>query len=311
MGKAGTRGLLIARAHTIQYIKSKQIYRKNKSTEKKETLPLKSVVGYCKEYLNGIDPNNFFKATSHNILKVEEYRDNAIHFYNESAEPVLFALIAKNAYDFPRFVKEYFNKDIFLQENVHILPVGFKLPFNPTDYFKTNYTNPSKSQEVRDFVNGLISVIGELKTEGIEESIVIGFNVALERTKHVKNSDFIAEIAPHGAVTTAVPISTVKQFRFSGEKGAQPMFVSTEEFYAYYKLTYHDLLHQCKERYSGFIADKAFNGRMSEMKTNPKYAGTLGKNPKSRSKISPQYGYSEECFEHLDQFYSKESSTTP
>ncbi len=293
---------LILKAYVRKHIKGKQIYRKNKATRKRETLPLKMIVEYCKEYLNGIEPNNFFKATSQNILKIEEFRDNAIHFYNESAEPILFALIAKNAYDFPRFVKSYFGKDILLQDSVHIMPIGFKLPFNPTDYFKKNYSHPSKSQEVRDFVNSLVSIIGTLQAEGIEESIVVGFNVALESTKHVRNSDFIAEIAPKGSVVD-VSISTAKQIKLSEDKGAQPVFISSEEFYKLYPLTYPELRNKCKTRYRDFMADNEYNKHIRDVKSKPQYAGTLGKNPKSRSKASPAYCYSEKCFEYLDQFY--------
>ena len=112
---------LILKAFVRKYIKGKSIFKpkaRNTTEIEQDTLPLKVIISYCLEYLNAIDSNNFFKATAENILKIEEYRDNTIHFYNEKIEPIIFSLIAKSSYDFIKFLKEYFNKDIIEDERM-------------------------------------------------------------------------------------------------------------------------------------------------------------------------------------------------
>lgn len=269
---------LILKAFVRKYIKGKSIYRKNIETGKQETLPLKMVIKYCQEYLNSQDGNNFFKATSKSIIEIERYRDNSIHFYNENIEPIIFALIAKNAYDFPRFIKDYFNRDIIAIENVHILPVGFKLPFNPVEYFKSNNSHPSKSKEVRDFINSLIVATKELENEGVDESIMIGFNVTFESVKKVKNSDFVAAITTDS--TSDISVKTTKTIRLSDDKNAQEVKVSAQQFYDIYTISYNELINYCHNRYQDFNAGPKFTSLVREIKKHARYAGTLGKPPK-------------------------------
>lgn len=292
---------LILKAFVRKYVKGKCIYRKNEETGEQETLPLRIIIKYCQEYLNSQDKNNFFKATSMSIIEIEKYRDNSIHFYNENIEPILFALIAKNAYDFPRFIKDYFNKDIIAIENVHILPIGFKLPFNPLEYFKSNYSNPSKSKEVREFINSLIAVSKELDDEGVEESILIGFNVTFESVKKVRNSDFVAAITD--VDSSDISISLTKTIRLSDDNSAQSVNVSTKQFYDIYTVGYNQLIDNCHKRYKDFIAGKKFNGHLAEMKKNLRYAGTLGRPPQSKIKTPPQYLYSKYWTEFFDNHY--------
>ena len=295
---------LILKAFVRKYIKNRSIFRpkdKNNPEAKKETLPLKVIISYCSEYLNSIDSNNFFKATSENIIRIEEYRDNAIHFYNEKINPIIFSLISKSSYDFIRFLKEYFGKDIIEDERMYIMPIGFKLPFDPVKFFTDEYAELTNSKECKDFIKNTVSCIEKLKKNGIEDSIVLGFNVRVDSVRNIKNSDFLVAVDNENG--KEINITKKRSVVISNDKGAQPVYLSPEEFYMQYPYNYTTVREEYKKEHSDFRADKKFNDIMQKAKENPLYAGTLGKHPKSKSKSKPSYSFSPKIFELLDAEY--------
>lgn len=60
-------------------------------------------------------------------------------------------LLSKAVINYDNFVKRYFKKDITKEDNLIILPIGLKLPFNPIDYFKQDYKDAKN-----EFVNAVI-----------------------------------------------------------------------------------------------------------------------------------------------------------
>ena len=297
---------LILKAFVRKNIPKKSIF-KPKDVKKpgieKETLPLKIIISYCLEYLNSIDSNNFFKATASNILKIEEYRDKSIHFYNEKIEPIIFSLVAKSSYDFIRFLKEYFNKNIIDDERMYIMPIGFKLPFNPIKFFTNEYAEMTNSKECKEFIKSIVNCIERLKNQGIEDSIVIGFDVKVDSVRNIKNSDFLVAIDNENG--KEIKVTKKRTVMLSDDKGAQHVSISPEEFYTLYPYTYTVVRNMYKESHPEFKADKKFIEIMQSAKKNPSYAGTLGKHPQSKSKASPSYSYSNKIFELLDKRYKQ------
>ncbi len=297
---------LILKAFVRKNIKGKSIFKPKdpqKPGSEKETLPLRIIVKYCSEYLNSVDENNFFRATSENILKIEEYRNNSVHFYNEKIEPIIFSLIAKSAYDFVKFLKEYFNKDIIEDERMYIMPIGFKLPFDPIKYFTDEYVDMTNSKECKEFIRNTINCIEELRNAGIEDSIVVGFDIKVDSVRNIKNSDFLVAIDNENG--RGIKINKKRKVVITNDKGAQHVSISPEEFYKIYKYTYTSVRNICKEKYKDFKSDKRFMNIMQEAKRNQIYANTLGKHPQSKSKAQPSYSYSEKIFEFLDERYEK------
>lgn len=297
---------LILKAFVRKYIKNKNIFKpkdKNNPNQEQEKLPLKVINSYCLEYLNSIDKNNFFRATSENILKIEEYRDRSIHFYNEKIEPIIFSLISKSSYDFVRFVKEYFDRDIIDDERMYIMPIGFKLPFDPVKFFTNEYAELTNSKECKEFITSTVECIEKLKNDGIEDSIVLGFNVKVESVKNVRNSDFLVAIDNENG--RKLDVTRKRKVMISNDKGAQTVHMSTDEFYEIYPYTYNIVREKFKQTNPQLVAGRKFNNIMQRAKKNPIYAGTLGKHPKSKSKSEPPYSFSKKIFELLDEEYSK------
>jgi len=292
---------LILKAFVRKYVKKRNIFIQ-KGKNGKETLPLKIIVSYCTEYLNSIDDKNFFRATAENILKVEEYRDNSIHFYNEKINPIIFSLISKSAYDYVKFVKIYFNKDIIDDERMYIMPIGFKLPFDPVKFFTDEYAELTNSKECKEFIQDTVKCIEKLKKKGIEESIVVGFDIKIDSVKNINNSDFLISIDNERG--KKVSITQRKKVVLSNDKGAQPVYISPNEFYEKYSYTYTTIVKKYKESHNDFKADAKFSAIIKKAKKDPVYAATLGKHPESKSKSEPSYAYSEKIFELLDKEYN-------
>lgn len=294
---------LLLKAFVRKHIKTKSIFKKDKGKYINETLPLKTILSYCISYLNKIEPNNLFRVTSLNIQRILEYRDNAVHFYNDKIDPIIFSLVAKNSYDYIKFVDKYFKLNIVDNEKIYIMPLGFKLPFNPETYFTKQYIGSTNSLKCEEFINSIISDITDLKSKSIEESILVGFEVKVDSIRDVKNSDFVMAISDNA--TQKIKILKESKIIISNSPEAKPIFFSPDDFYKIYKLTYKEVQEMCKKRYKDFTLNREYNGILADLKSKPKYSGTLGKSPKSKSKSEPQYMYTEYIFEELDKYYQK------
>lgn len=119
---------LVLKAYVKKFIKKKSIY-----TGDDHTISLDKAVDYVEEHINTIEPKAF-SAIKENLLLIEEYRNNIVHYYNEQLEPYIFMLTAKAALNYVDFLRKYFNKDILTEDGLFILPLGFKLPFKPEDF---------------------------------------------------------------------------------------------------------------------------------------------------------------------------------
>lgn len=174
---------LALKAYVYKFIAKKKIYEE----DGKHTISFKKANGLVKENILAHDKN--YLAVYSNLDKLNEYRCSNVHYANSELDPVVFMLMAKAVLNYHDFLKKYFNKDVSTSDNLIILPVGFKLPFDPIEYLKQDY-----GEIQNDFVHDIIQTIRTLKENDIEDSIVIGFSVFTESIKKVNNADIIAAI---------------------------------------------------------------------------------------------------------------------
>jgi hypothetical protein len=149
---------LLLKAFIRKNMKNKSIFK-----ETGHTIPLDLAVRYVEEYINSNGEKNGFKATKENLLLLEEYRNNVVHFYNEAIEPIIFTLIAKSALDFVGFTSSYFNKDIVAHDGLFIMLLGFKLPFKPEDFLSKKSASYNYSPEIKKFIDNVVTVVSSLK----------------------------------------------------------------------------------------------------------------------------------------------------
>lgn len=241
---------LALKAYVYKYVGKKQIYEKDNI----HTKGFSKVLVITRDHINSREKNKKFQAVFDNLDLLNTYRNTNVHFIEGKLDPVIFMLISKAVLNYDSFVKKYFNKDITKDDNLIILPVGMKLPFDPVEYLKQDYGNAHN-----DFVNKVVQTVRELNQDGIQASIVVGFDVYADRVRDAKNADIIAalEKAP-GAIALR------KAVRVTDDPNA-PAFRLEPDLPP---LRYQDLKERVKQIKPNIKFGKIFNEAMKRIKAN-------------------------------------------
>ncbi len=251
---------LALKAYVKKYIKNRF-----RITEDGYTISADKALDYVNEHINSIKTNSF-TATKKNIEEIEKYRDNITHFYCEQLEPYIFMLVARSALNYVDFMKTQFSKDVMVDEGLFIMPLGFKLPFKPEDFLSTNAAKYAASEEAKAFIQDIVTVIKSLKEEGIEDSIVLGFDIYLESVKKASNSDILVAITTIDAADAT--FAKITNAKFSTDPNAQILNMSDQEFRSKWKYTHAEMLTWCKENISDFKQGTIFNNIKKKIKSN-------------------------------------------
>ena len=242
---------LALKAYVKKYIKQRSIFEKNG-----HTISCDKALGYANEDINSKIPKSFI-AIKANIEAIEVYRNSVAHFYNEQLIPCIFAIVSRCALNYVEFIKRYFQKDIMADDGLFILPLGFKLPFKPEDFLSHTAPAYTSSPEAKNFIDKIVNVIEDLQSQGIEESVVLGFDVFMQSIKKSSNSDIIVAVTASKEEATAV-ISKTTSIRLSDDPSAQIYNMSDNEFRAIWKHSHAEVIVWCKENISNFRQDKIF-----------------------------------------------------
>lgn len=121
---------LVLKAYVYKYIGKKRIYEK----DKKHTISFSKALTLVRNHINAIEKNKKFAAIYDNLFLLNEYRCSNVHFIESKLDPVIFMLISKAVLNYNEFIRKYFKKDITRDDNLIILPIGLKLPFDSVDY---------------------------------------------------------------------------------------------------------------------------------------------------------------------------------
>ena len=287
---------LVLKAFVKKFIKSKSIFTKDG-----HTISIDKAIDYTEEYINITEPKTF-SAVKENLLLIEEYRNNIVHYYNEQLEPYIFMLTAKAALNYVDFLKKYFSKDILAEDGLFILPLGFKLPFKPEDFLSKKAANYVSSPESKEFINSMVKVIGDLEKQGVEDTIVVGFDIYLENVKRMKNSDLLIAITTKDEADAS--FSKITKYQLTNDSSAQKVNLSDDEILKIFPLTYKDICNRCKTEIAGFKQNNEFNKIMAELKNNPVLAYERKHNPQSKKSAKTTL-YSENIIEEIKKKYSK------
>jgi len=290
---------LILKAYIRKNIKHRSIYENDN-----HTISFDRAIGYVAEDINGKKQNSF-EAIRKNLEEIEIYRNGITHFYCDELEPYIFMLVARSALNYVDFIKSYFGKDIMAEDGLFIMPLGFKLPFLPQDFLSGNFAKYASSPESLEFIKSIVKSIKDLKNAGIEDSIVLGFDIYLESVKKATNSDLLAAItsieeadATFGKVTNA---------RFTDDPNAKAYNMTDDEFRKIYRYSYYDLRDWCREHIRGFKQSTEFYRvkRIIEEDPNCAYERKLdNQNAKSPTKTF----YTEYALNRMKELYRVEKS---
>ena len=279
---------LALKAYVYKNIGRKEIYENKKNGH---TISFKKALALTSEHINSRKNTQTFKPISENLLLLNDYRCLNTHFYETSLDPVIFMLLSKSVLNYDNFLKLYFNKDITRSDNLIILPVGFKLPFNPVDYLKQDY-----GKAHNDFINNVVQTIRNLAEDGISENIVIGFNVYTASQKKIDNADLIAAIdQENGNVVLR------KDIRLTDDPKAPAMRLDQ----ALPPLTYGDIRTKIKEKKPDIKFGKSFHKAMKRIEQDKKLCRTNYLDPKRKNGSSKKF-YEEDAIDMAIKFYDEE-----
>ena len=240
---------LALKAYVYKYIGKKQIYENGFHTKS-----FSKVLILTRDHINTKEKNNKFQTVYENLNLLSEYRNSNVHYIEGKLDPVVFMLLSKAVLNYDAFVKKYFNKDITKDDNLIILPVGMKLPFDPIDYLKQDYGSAHN-----EFVNRVVQVVRDLYEKGIQESIVVGFDVYADRVRDPRNADIIADL---GKSPDAVILR--KGIRVTDAPNAPEFRVKPE----LPPLRYADLKERVKEKKPDIKFNRTFNEAMKRIKAD-------------------------------------------
>lgn len=247
---------LALKAYVYKYIGKKQIYEKDGV----HTKSFSKVLILTRDNINKDEKNKKFQAVYDNLNRLSDYRNSKVHFIDGKLDPVVFMLISKAVLNYDGFVKKYFNKDVTKDDNLIILPVGMKLPFDPIDYLKQDY-----GKAHNEFVNRVVQSIRELNANGIQESIVVGFDVYADRVRDAKNADLIAALDNS---PDAIPLR--KSIQVTDDPKAPAFRVEPD----LPPLRYKDLCTRAKEIMPSIRRNNVFYKALKKVKADPKLCRT-------------------------------------
>lgn len=264
---------LLLKAYVYKYIGKRRIYE----ADGKHTITFSKVLVLVRDDVNAKQRNQKFMAVSENLDKLNDYRCSNIHFCDNRLDPIIFMLIGKAVLNYDVFIRRYFNKDITKNDNLIILPIGMKLPFDPIDYLKQDF-----GKTHNDFVNDVIQSIRSLDDSGVQDSIVIGFNLVTDRVRDVKNADLIAALS-----NSAEAVALRRTVRITDDPNA-PAFRPDDNLPP---LTYQMVRDKVKELRPSLKFSNWFNEIMRQVKANSELCQVRYLDPKAKKGIKKEYYY--------------------
>lgn len=211
-----------------------------------------------------------FRAEEENINKLYEFRCHVIHFYKDHIGTVLYSLLHKSIVFYNSFLQKHFNIDLAEETNLMILPIGFKPFATPVDFLSKQSDLKESSNAVKQFIESIINSTERLNEEGIEESILTGYNVAVINETRVKNADIIAGITKDESKSKLSVSNILGAINITNAEGAKKVKIEEETlFNTVYTIPYYGVTSQARKLFSDFKQDPKFNRLMKEIKKNP------------------------------------------
>jgi hypothetical protein len=135
-----------------------------------------------------------FEAPRCNLETLYDYRNNVAHFYYEDLGVVVLGLLKSAVLFFVEFLEEHFDERLDEETNLVLLPIGFQKPMSPIDFVSNRSASKDCSPEVKEFLQAIRRRSEHLLGQGIEDSIMINYSLALINESRVKNADLVAAI---------------------------------------------------------------------------------------------------------------------
>ena len=167
-----------------------KIFEPKKRGQPYKTLSLWGAFESAKAFFpKGVPP----KAISENIGRLVDYRNNAVHFYNEeSLGVIIYGLSQTSIVNYRDIVLSIFDKDISSEINIALLPLSFTAPPDPIKFLGSPSEHPAP---VSEFLKIIADTTNALEKEGVDTArFLTVFEVSLQSTKKITSADIVAGV---------------------------------------------------------------------------------------------------------------------
>jgi hypothetical protein len=235
---------LALKAYIAKELSSVKLFRKDGGTK-----PFLDCVGCVADKLG-----KSFSATRANVEVLYEYRNRVSHFYSESLDIVVLGLLKASVLFFADFIESHFGHSLHEETNLVLLPIGFSSPISPLDFVSMKSSAANCSKEVRSFLGSIKQSSETLQRQGIDESIIVNFSIALVNESRIKNADLTAAInnaAPQGNVIAVQNI--ISAASLTNDASAKLVRLQEESIYTQIFMdSYYDVVRNARSMFVDF-----------------------------------------------------------
>jgi hypothetical protein len=227
------------------------------------------------------------------------------HFYSEDIGVIVLGLLKASVLFFTGFLEEQFGVKLYEEANLILLPIGFTKPASPLDFISDQSALKHCSAEVKSFLQRIKKSSEALQSQGIDESVIVNYSIALFNESRIKNADLTAAInnsVPQGNVIAVHNV--ISEAQLTNDPSAKQVRLSEDSiFSSIFTETYADVLRIARERFVDFIQNARFNKIMGELKKNPSIKRTRYLNPKNPNGGAKDF-YHRRIYDELAKHYT-------
>jgi hypothetical protein len=295
---------------TLLVVNAWELTLKAYIAEKERSVRLIREDGTTKPFLECIacvasDLGKPFEPTRHNLEILYEYRNRVAHFYPDDLDIVILGLLKCSVVLFTEFVEAHFGERIYDEVNLILLPIGFTKPISPLDFISNRSAAKDCSEGVKSFLRMITKGSEALQAQGIDESVIVNYSMALVNESRIKNADLIAAINNATPQENFIVVhNVIAGANFTIDPTARPIRLSEDTIYSsIFTETYADVVANARRRFADFSQDARFNGIMRQLKEDPNVRKWRLLDPKKPKSTGKDF-YSKRIYEELAKFYT-------
>lgn len=244
-----------------------------------------------------------FRAIEENLNKLYEYRCHIIHFYKDKIDTIIYSLIHKSILFYNDFAKKYFNIDLAEETNLMLLPIGFKPFASPVDFLSKQSELEKSSNAVQTFIKSIVKSTEMLISEGIDDSILTGFNIAVINETRIANADIIAGITKNENESKLSISNVLGAIKITNDESAKKVMIEEESlFKTVFTIPYDDVVNKARNIFCDFKQNAHFNKIMKVIKENPNLHRKRFLDVVNKTGVGRDF-YSAEIYSELEKYY--------
>jgi len=246
-----------------------------------------------------------FEATRYNLEILYEYRNRVAHFYPDDLDVVVLGLLKCSVLFFTEFIEAFFGERIYEEVNLILLPIGFTKPVSPLDFISNRSAAKDCSEGVRAFLRMITKSSEALQAQGIDESVVVNYSMALFNESRIKNADLIAAINNSTPSESILVVHNVlARANFTTDPSAKQIRLSEESIFStIFTETYGDVLATSRRMFGDFSQNARFNRIMQGLKKDPNLRKRRALDPKSPDGYGKDF-YHKRIYDELAKHYT-------